>query len=88
MANKKTASNYNDVSDYSQDDNQTGRNVVDNISDYANQAGRKMRSFMDTAGNEFSHASERVTTEIRNNPVRSSLIALGLGYVLAALIRR
>lgn len=54
----------------------------------ANQAGRKVRSMYNTASDEISHASEKVTGEIRSNPVRSSMIALGVGVLLGALIRR
>lgn len=62
--------------------------VVSDLSAYANKAGRTMRSFINTAGDEISHVSEKLTTEIRTNPVRSSLIALGAGLVLGALLRR
>lgn len=54
----------------------------------ANKAGRKVRSFIDTASEDFTHVSETVTTEIRSNPVQSSLIALGVGIVLGKLFFR
>lgn len=54
----------------------------------ANKAGRQVRGFVDSANDQFSEASEKVTGEIRNNPIRSSAIALGLGFVLGALLRR
>lgn len=54
----------------------------------ANQAGRKVRSMYKAASEEVSHASDIVTEEIRLNPVRSSVIALGVGVLLGALIRR
>jgi ElaB/YqjD/DUF883 family membrane-anchored ribosome-binding protein len=54
----------------------------------ANQAGRKVRSMINTASDEISHASEKVTGEIRSNPVRSSMIALGVGVLLGALLHR
>ena len=62
--------------------------VVSDLSAYANKAGRKVRNLISTASDEFSHATEVVTGEIRSNPVRSSLIALGAGFVLGALLRR
>lgn len=58
------------------------------FSDVANKAGRKVRGFVSSASDEFTNASEKVTGEIRNNPLRSSAIALGLGFVLGALFRR
>lgn len=54
----------------------------------ANEAGRKVRSLFNSASDEISHAGEKVSAEIRTNPVRSSMIALGLGVLLGALIRR
>ncbi|NBX02467.1 MAG: DUF883 family protein [Alphaproteobacteria bacterium] len=62
--------------------------VKDDLQNAANQAGRKVRSLYNTASDEISHASETVTTEIRSNPIRSSVIALGVGVLLGALIRR
>lgn len=62
--------------------------VVEDLSGYANEAGRKVRHFIDQAGDEFSHASDRVSGEIRANPVRSSVIALGVGFLIGALVRR
>jgi ElaB/YqjD/DUF883 family membrane-anchored ribosome-binding protein len=60
----------------------------DGLHTAANQAGRKVRSIYNSASDEIAHASEQVTTEIRSNPVRSSAIALGIGVLLGALIRR
>lgn len=54
----------------------------------ANQAGRKVRSMYNTASDEITHASEQVTSEIRANPMRSSLIALGAGVILGVLLRK
>jgi len=65
-----------------------GHNVVDDIASYANQAGHKVRQFIDDAGDELTQASDRVTTEIRANPVRSTFVALGVGFLLGALARR
>ena len=58
------------------------------LRDAANQAGRKVRSLYNSASDEMSHASDTVTAEIRTNPIRSTAIALGLGLLLGALIRR
>ena len=62
--------------------------VKDELSGAANQAGRKVRSFMNSASNEISHVSDSVTKQVQNNPVQSSLIALGVGFVLGSLLRR
>ena len=54
----------------------------------ANNAGRTVRGMYNTASDEITHASEKLTSEIRSNPVRSSMVALGVGVLLGALIRR
>jgi ElaB/YqjD/DUF883 family membrane-anchored ribosome-binding protein len=54
----------------------------------ANKAGRTVRNYFDAACDEVSHGTETVTTQIRQKPVQSSMIALGLGFVLGALFRR
>jgi len=58
------------------------------LREVANQAGQKVRSIYNTAHDEISHAKDTMTREIRTNPVQSSLIALGVGFVLGALFRR
>ncbi len=63
-------------------------NMEKNINEAAHDAGRKARSMMHTANNELSHVREYLGTEIRGNPVRSSVIALGVGMFLGALFRR
>jgi len=66
----------------------TAQDVKRDLSIAANQAGRKVRSLYNSASDEISYASDTVTKEIRTNPVRSSMIALGIGVVLGALLRR
>jgi len=58
------------------------------LRDAAEKAGRKVRTFLHSASDEIGHASDTVKTQIRSNPVQSSLIALGVGFVLGALFRR
>jgi len=73
----------------------TAHNLKDNMNEAkedlrsaANSAGRKVRGFINSAGEEISHATDTVTKQIRTNPVQSSLVALGVGYLLGALFRR
>jgi ElaB/YqjD/DUF883 family membrane-anchored ribosome-binding protein len=54
----------------------------------ANSAGRQVRQFINSASDEMVSARDAVTDQIRSKPVQSSLIALGVGVVLGALIRR
>jgi ElaB/YqjD/DUF883 family membrane-anchored ribosome-binding protein len=62
--------------------------MSDNLHEAAHSAGRKVRGMFNTASNEISSAREYVGAEIRSNPVRSSVIALGAGVLLGALLRR
>lgn len=54
----------------------------------AHNAGVKVRDMIHSASDELSHARDYVGKEIRTNPVRSSVIALGFGVLLGALLRR
>lgn len=64
------------------------KETADDLRNAANGAGRKVREFIHSAGDELSHTKDKVTTQIRTNPVQSSLVALGVGFVLGALFRR
>ena len=63
-------------------------NLRDDLQNAANRTGRSVREFFHTASDEFNHAADSVTTQIRHKPVQSSLIALGAGFILGALLRR
>jgi ElaB/YqjD/DUF883 family membrane-anchored ribosome-binding protein len=62
--------------------------MANSITSAGNQAGQKVRSLYNNASDEVTHASEKVTGEIRSNPVRSTVIALGVGALIGALLRR
>lgn len=62
--------------------------VTNDITEYANKAGREVRHLIDSTSEQITQYGDKVTFEIRNHPVRSSAIALGIGVVLGALIRR
>lgn len=79
---KNTASNIRDEAI------DTAYEVKGDLRDAANNTGRKVRRFFNNATDELSHASDTVTKQVRGNPVQSSLIALGAGFVLGALFRR
>jgi ElaB/YqjD/DUF883 family membrane-anchored ribosome-binding protein len=65
-----------------------GRDVLHNVSDYAMEAGQKMRGFVDKTLDQSRGVQEKVTTEIKANPIRSSAIALGAGFLIGALLAR
>lgn len=61
---------------------------AEGMQEAAHAAGRSARDFLDTTGKKVSQASDNVTNEIRRNPVRSSMIALGAGVLLGLIWRR
>ncbi|HEX4889345.1 MAG TPA: hypothetical protein VFW37_03095 [Alphaproteobacteria bacterium] len=67
---------------------QSTDDLQDDLHNAANQAGRKVRGMIDAAGDEVSHVSDRLTSEFQTNPLRSGVIALGVGVLLGALLRR
>lgn len=73
-----TASNANDPAHEARKD----------LRDAAETAGRKVRGFLNSAGDEIVNVKDTVATEIRTNPVQSALIALGVGIVIGAISRR
>jgi ElaB/YqjD/DUF883 family membrane-anchored ribosome-binding protein len=52
------------------------------------EAGKRSRELMDSAGGEFSDATEAVAKVIRKKPLQSGGILLGVGVVLGLLMRR
>ncbi|MGZ3304504.1 MAG: glycine zipper domain-containing protein [Asticcacaulis sp.] len=65
-----------------------GAEILGNASDYANEAGVKVRHFVDRTADDLGNVTQNVETEIRGNPVRSAMIALGVGFVIGALLAR
>lgn len=61
---------------------------VENLREAAHQAGRSVRNFYNSATDEASHAADVVKDEIRNHPLRASLIALAAGFVLGFALRK
>ena len=61
---------------------------VSHVSDYASEAGARVRGFVDRTVDDVNHVSHNVESEIRGNPVRSTLVALGIGFALGALLTR
>ncbi len=62
--------------------------VKEDLHDVAARTGRRVRGLVDSASGEITHASEVVGTQIRSNPVQSSLIALGVGFIIGTLFRK
>jgi ElaB/YqjD/DUF883 family membrane-anchored ribosome-binding protein len=63
-------------------------NTLDHASDYAGEAGKKVRGAVDKTVHNVKAATGHLTDEIKHKPVQSSLLALGAGFVLGSLVRR
>ncbi|MBI1276044.1 hypothetical protein GC177_08745 [bacterium] len=62
--------------------------MKEDMYEVANAAGCKARLLLDDASTELEHAKDVVTAQIKEKPIQSSLIALGVGVVIGALLRR
>lgn len=67
---------------------QSTDDLQDELHNAANQAGRKVRGMIDAAEDEVSYVSDKVASEFQTHPLRSGVIALGVGVLLGALLRR
>ncbi len=54
----------------------------------ARQTGHHVRELADTARHSLSDAGGSVALRIRDNPIQSSIIALGLGLIFGMIYRR
>lgn len=55
---------------------------------YAHHAGRKARHYFESASEHMADTANMVQEEIKDNPLRATLVALGAGFILGALLRR
>jgi ElaB/YqjD/DUF883 family membrane-anchored ribosome-binding protein len=78
----------NTLKDTARDLQDRGSDLVNNVADYAGEAGARVRGIVDRTVEDVNHVSQNVEGEIRGNPVRSTLIALGIGFALGALLTR
>ena len=62
--------------------------VKDDLEEAARRTGHHIREMADSAGHSLKGAEQALTVKIRENPVQSSLIALGIGLVVGRLFRR
>jgi len=54
----------------------------------ARETGTHMRAFVDSAGHSIKDAGGSVAVKIRDNPIQSTLIALGVGLLAGIMYRR
>lgn len=62
--------------------------AVTNLRQTANETGEKIRDVVEKTAEETVHAGKAVTGYVRGNPIESSLLALGLGVIIGAVMRR
>lgn len=58
------------------------------LSEAAEKAGHTAREYFDTASEQVTGVAKKLNREIHTNPVRSTLIAVTIGYILGAFFRR
>jgi ElaB/YqjD/DUF883 family membrane-anchored ribosome-binding protein len=78
----------NNARDAAHDLTDRGHDVLSDVSGYANEAGQKVRGLFDRTLDNSKNATHKIETEIKTNPVRSSAIALGAGFIVGALLTR
>jgi len=61
---------------------------MDQCADLAHKAGHKLREVMDSASDEARDVTAATIRQVRSNPVQSSMIAAGVGFLLGLLLRR
>ncbi|MDE3059560.1 MAG: DUF883 family protein [Pseudomonadota bacterium] len=83
-----TAATREEAQKQMQDFKETAGEVRDDLRQAANQAGRRVRRFIDSTTDTLFDAGDTVTSQVRRHPMQSSLIALGAGFLLGMLIRR
>ena len=66
----------------------TAYGIQEDVHNAANHVGRRVRGFFDSASDEMHHMTDSVSQQVRSNPVQSTMIALGAGFVLGILFRR
>ena len=78
----------NDVRNTVRDAEHRAADVANHVADYASEAGAKVRGLVNRTVDDVSHVSRNVESEIKTNPMRSSLVALGAGFIIGALLTR
>lgn len=75
-------------SDRDNNENAFERKIEANVTEFANEAGRKVREYFGNANEQLGEVTGKVNQEIRDNPMRAALIALGAGFLMGLIMRR
>lgn len=62
--------------------------IKDDLEGVARQTGHHMRALADSAGHSLSGVWQTTMLKIRDKPIQSSAIALGVGLVVGLIYRR
>jgi len=62
--------------------------VRDDLEDVARRTGHHVRELADSAGHSLADTGKAITVKIRDNPIQSSVIALGVGLTIGMFFRR
>ena len=63
------------------------RSVEGNVRDTAERLGREARDYVDTAVTSAREVSTQVKDRIESQPMQSTLIALGAGFLIGFLLK-
>ncbi len=66
----------------------TANAAKNDLEGVARETGTQMRAFADSAGHSLKDAGDTVAVKIRDNPIQSTLIALGVGLLAGIIYRR
>ena len=82
---EKTAASVGEIKDRALN---AASDAKDDLRDVANQAGRRLRSAISHAKDDFDDASETLVSTIRARPLQAAMVAGAAGFLLAMLTRR
>lgn len=66
----------------------TANAAKNDLEGVARDAGTHMRAFVDSTEHSLKDVGGTVAVKIRNNPIQSAMIALGLGLLAGIIYRR
>ena len=62
--------------------------LIQTLHELAHQAGYELHKYADVASDQVFKAAKRVETGIRNKPLETAAIVLGLGFLFGFLTRK
>ena len=65
-----------------------GGTVQDNLRDFAYEAGQRVNDYVSAGRERAQHVAEDYADTVRERPIQTSLIALGLGVIVGIFLNR